>query len=352
MSSAKGSAASRQETTEHSRPSAGETESKPVLRVFLRRTWRGAVSTAIILVAGVLLYFSLRGTDWALVAHTVSGIRPEYAALAVAVGIMPLLLRAFRWQILLQAQQTVAYKTSFWALAAGYFGNNFLPARGGELVRCYIVRERSTLGLSYLLATVLTEHVADAVALVLIGAVILQWAMHRSFWVVGLLGFIFLLFLPMLENPLRRVLNPWPRLQGILQQILLGVRSLHDARRLSLFVVTTSAIWWLDAISTATLAHALSLPISLSVAMLLIVALSLASALPSAPGYVGLYQFVAVTVLKPFGICTSAAIAFILVTQAFSYLVVGVFGLLALTRFTPFNWRSFRRPLQPIQTQS
>ena len=305
-----------------------------------------------IVFAGVLLYLSLRGIQWGLVAETVADIRPAYAALAVAVGILPLLLRALRWQVLLQAKELVPYSTAFWAISAGYFGNNFLPARGGEFVRSLILRERSELGLSYILATILTERVADAVALVLVGSSILQSATHRSFFVVGAAGMIFLIFLPMLEQPAKRMLARWSRLETILQQILWGVRSLHDARRAGMFAVTTAAIWWLDAVSTATMAQALRLPVSISVAMLLIVALSLASAFPSTPGYVGVYQFVAVTVLRPFGISTSAAIAFILVTQAVSYLVVGVFGMLAITRFTPFNWRSFRRPLQPIQTQS
>jgi uncharacterized membrane protein YbhN (UPF0104 family) len=75
----------------------------------------------------------------------------------------------------------------------------------------------------------------------------------------------------------------------------------------------------------------------LSVAMLLIVALSLSSALPSAPGYVGVYQFVAVTMLKPFGISPSLAIAFMLVTQALNYAVTSALGLIGITRCTSFR---------------
>jgi len=52
------------------------------------------------------------------------------------------------------------------------------------------------------------------------------------------------------------------------------------------------------------------------VAFLLIAALGLGSALPSTPGYIGIYQFVAVTVLVPFGFSRSDAIAYILVAQA------------------------------------
>ena len=55
--------------------------------------------------------------------------------------------------------------------------------------------------------------------------------------------------------------------------------------------------------------------------------MGLGSALPSTPGYVGVYQFVAVTVLAPFGIGRDSALAYILVLQAVGYVVVLVLGL-------------------------
>ena len=317
--------------------------------------------TAVVLLAAMLLCFSLRGIEWKVVAQTVTSIRPAWAVIALTVSLVPMFLRAARWRILLEAQSPVSFRTTFWAVAAGYFGNNFLPARGGELVRSYIVRERSTLGGSYVLATALTERVADAVSLVLIGAVALILAPQAGIWmkaargsfaVIGCVGIIGLACLPGLERTALKLLKRFPRLQNMVRQMLLGVRSLHSWRTVLPFAAYTAAIWAIDAVATATLAHALSIPMPVSVAMLLIIGLSLSSALPSTPGYVGVYQFVAVTVLKPFGISPSAAIAFILVTQAASYLVTTTLGMLAMTRFTPFNWQAFRRPLPPIQTQS
>jgi uncharacterized membrane protein YbhN (UPF0104 family) len=61
--------------------------------------------------------------------------------------------------------------------------------------------------------------------------------------------------------------------------------------------------------------------------------LSLGSALPSTPGYVGIYQFVAVTVLTPFGFSRTDAIAYILVVQAMMYVVIGFWGSLGLLRY-------------------
>jgi glycosyltransferase 2 family protein len=62
--------------------------------------------------------------------------------------------------------------------------------------------------------------------------------------------------------------------------------------------------------------RAVGIDISFSVALLLLAGLGLGSALPAMPGYVGIYQFVAVTILPPFGIGRNAALAYVLVMQA------------------------------------
>jgi len=69
------------------------------------------------------------------------------------------------------------------------------------------------------------------------------------------------------------------------------------------------------------MADGLHLHFSFAVAMLLLTGMGLGSALPSTPGYVGIYQFVAVTVLTPFGFSRDSALAYILVAQASAYVV-------------------------------
>ena len=61
--------------------------------------------------------------------------------------------------------------------------------------------------------------------------------------------------------------------------------------------------------------------------------MGLGSALPSTPGYVGIYQFVAVTVLTPFGFSRTDAIAYILVAQALGYVVIGIWGSIGLLKY-------------------
>ena len=123
----------------------------------------------------------------------------------------------------------------------------------------------------------------------------------------------------------------------IFQRFLTGLSSLHDARRALNFAGLTGLLWVLDALGATLTGRALNLPLDLFQALLLLATLGLASAIPSTPGYVGTYQFVAVTILPLFGFTRSQAFTFILVMQASNYAVVTLWGLLGVWRLADNN---------------
>ena len=294
------------------------------------------------LLVAVLLYVSLRGIEWRQVGQIVRSADPGGLGLAMGVSSVTLFVRACRWRVLLNAEGSVTVPSAFWATAGGYFGNNFLPARAGELVRTYMIGSRTGMEIPFVLATALSERVADAVALVLISAMVLMMLPAQSGWlagaarpfaILGLLGVLAIGILPFLGPVGKRLIERAPlphagrsRLVTIMEQGLRGMRAFHDARRLSAFLALTVLIWSLDAIGTVIGGAALGFQIPIAVAFLLLAGLGLGSALPSTPGYVGIYQFVAVTVLTPFGFSRTDAIAYILVAQAAMYVVIGFWG--------------------------
>jgi uncharacterized protein (TIRG00374 family) len=298
--------------------------------------------------AAVLLYFSLRGIDWPGVWRLIQHAKPGDLAIAIAVSIFALFLRATRWRILLNAERPVTIKDAFWATCAGYFGNSFLPARAGELIRSYLISANSGLSTTYVLTTALSERVVDAITLVAISAIALLtlpeqpgWLAHASkpFAILGgcgILGFTLAPRFSYVGDWLIERLTPHAireKLHSILEHIILGIRAFHDWRRLAGFSAMTLLIWSNDALATIVTARAIDVQIDLPVAYLLLAGLGLASALPSTPGYVGIYQFVAVSVLVPFGISRTQAIGFILLVQALQYLVIGILGAFGFWKF-------------------
>ena len=300
------------------------------------------------IVGGVLLFLSLRGVDWHQLGRTLAGAQPLLLVAVCGLNTVTLALRALRWRLLLTTETRLPYPTVFWATAAGYFGNNFLPARTGELVRTFLITTTSGLDTSYVLATALAERVVDAIVLVLIAASVLSRLHEQSAWladaarvfaIAGAVGGALILFLPLTGTWPHRVVErtPLPRriktvLLPALDGAIAGLRAFHDVRRLSGFLILTCVIWTIDASATVTAGLALGFHVPFALSFLVLSAMGLASAVPSTPGYVGVYQFVAVIVLTPFGFSRSDAIAFVVVLQAASYAVNALWGSIGVAR--------------------
>jgi uncharacterized protein (TIRG00374 family) len=299
-------------------------------------------------IAAVLLYLSLRGIDWKRVWQLIRGASPSVLGIVLTLMSVAMFLRAMRWRVLLSAGGKVRVPLAFRATAAGYLGNNLLPARAGELVRTLMVSRQAGLSTAFVLTTALSERVADAIALIAIGATVLlaypappEWFGGAVKVVAGaaLCGAAAIALVPVFEKFYLAVLARVPlphrlqaRLRQVLVQVIAGMRSFHERRRFFRFLGLTAVIWCMDALGAVLCAASVGLPLSFPVAFLLLAGMGLGSALPATPGYVGIYQFVAATVLIPFGTARSDAIAFSLVLQASGVLVILFWGLTALSR--------------------
>ncbi len=313
--------------------------------------------------AGVLLFFSLRGIHWREVWQILSHANRLLIACSIAISSISLFLRALRWRVLLRAGAPVSIPTAFWATSAGYFGNNFLPARAGEVIRSLMISASSGLSKTFVLTTALSERLCDAISLVLISSIVLLtlpfkpgWFAHAAtpFAILGLSGACGIAILPRLQRFCQSCLRIVPvpeglkiKLLGVLDQILVGMRSFHSLKRLSAFVSLSALIWFSDAVGTVLGMRSLGLPGTLPIAFLLISGLGLGSALPSTPGYVGIYQFVAVSVLTPFGFSKTDAIAYILLFQAMQYVLISFWGSWGMLRA-----RGLRKSERPANDQN
>ncbi len=296
-----------------------------------------------IALAAFLLYKTLHGVDWMKVWRTVLAAQWEYLAAAGCISVGSFFVRALRWRILLNAGTAEPLRVGavFRANMAGYLGNNVLPARAGEVIRSLIVSSQSSLTRAYVLTTALSERMTDAIVLVLWGSLTLTriakpaWmeGVARTMALAAAAGAVTLMVLPHAEGLVQWMVQRLPvppawkeRLKGIVQQILLAIRAFHHAGRFASFALLTAVIWLADGTSLLVAARGLALQIPFPAAVLLLMAIGLGSALPSTPGYVGIYQFATVTVLAAFGIGRDQALAYSLVTQALGYIVIAILG--------------------------
>jgi glycosyltransferase 2 family protein len=302
-----------------------------------------------ILLAGLFLYFALRGLDWAAFLAVLRNANYRLIPLIFLWSSISSWIRALRWRVLLTVEQNIPAVNVFWANMAGYLGNNILPARAGEWIRASYVSTENDLSFLFCLATGLVERLVDLIALVVLGflALAVSGLLSASFQyglklmsIVAAVGLVVLLVMPYFGGRVHKILQSLPilnasikeKLGGWVDHFLDGIAALHQPVRAGTFLLLTGLIWLLDGIGVILLAHSLHLQFSLIEAFLLLAGLGLSSAIPSTPGYIGIYQFVAVVVLQPFGISNASAVALIIFLQVASFLIIAFWGGIALWR--------------------
>jgi uncharacterized protein (TIRG00374 family) len=307
-----------------------------------------------ILLAGLFIYLAIRKLDWDHFAATIRSADYQYLPLLFLWGSLTNWIRANRWRVLLNVEKHVPLKNVFWANMAGYLGNNILPARTGELVRAFYLSKENNIAAPFVLATGLVERLVDLIALILLAILSLQntGILPEVFRPalnlissIAATGFLAILVAPYFGRRLvNRIAVPQgpgvsakSKILNLLIKVIYGIESLHHPKRAASFLLFTGLIWLMDGIGAMILALSLHLQITLAQSLLLLASLGLSSAIPSTPGYVGVYQFVAVIVLQPFGISNADALAFILLLQAVGLLVVFVWGGIAALRATQFS---------------
>jgi glycosyltransferase 2 family protein len=278
------------------------------------------------------------------------GIDQRLLLLPIGIAILELPLRPWRWWASFPSPERPRFGACFSVLGIGIMVNNFLPGRGGDVLRCFLLkRDERRLSPSLALATLGVEKILDGLALTLIiGLCFLMFDL--PFWIkklgiaAGLLfGGVWVLFLifsranPRLIAWVEKTLQRFKydhlaaRIAGILAQFSQGLTGITSPRRMGLLILLTLGIWLAEAALVWAQALAMDIPLSLGEATLLIVILGLGLSIPAAPASIGTYEFFAMAALKIFGIPAAPALALTLVMHSWSLVQTTAIGLLCLS---------------------
>lgn len=283
----------------------------------------------------------VRVVDVGEVAAVLSRTTPAPVLLAIAAIMVDVLLRAWRWRVLVAPLANVPLGRMTAYLLLGYLANNVLPARAGELVRSHYLGDREGPSRVSVLGTVMVERILDVVALLLLsaGAWWLTGAAPglAALLAVGLLGgaAAIALVVAIIVLPQRGGLAPWlnRRLPASVTQVgrklragfmvVLGARTLFGSIALTLLAwVTTAAVF-------AGAAFAVGLELTPAQVLLIASVTNLATAIPSAPGYVGTFELAVVATSGAIGIATAPALAVAVLVHAAILLTTTLGGLAA-----------------------
>ena len=303
-----------------------------------------------IIVSAVFIYFSIGGIDFAKVLLNLKDIRYSLLLPTVLIFLFVILLRSLRWEVILSPIEKVNQKKLFPITCIGFMGIALMPLRIGEFVRQYLVSTKSNIPLSSAIATILVERVFDMLVLIAIMAVVIMngnyppWIIKSGYIIFIILNLVIIclyLFYFKTEQMLRLltpVLKVFPKkfkeaLEGLIKTFAEGFTILASPKKLIFTVLFSVCIWFFSGFAIYSLFYLSGLSLSLVSAFAVLVITMLGVSLPSAPGFLGNFQFACIFALSTFNVSRSEAFAFSMVY----YLIAIGINVLAGLLFLPFH---------------
>jgi uncharacterized protein (TIRG00374 family) len=299
-------------------------------RLLHNRFLQAAVGTGI----GVLfLALAFRHHSWEELKNLTLSVRPAWVAASAATYFATMAVRALRWRLLLRPSAPHAgFRTVGEILVLGYAVNNLLPARLGELFRADYAKRRLAISRSAVLGSIFVERAMDGltvVGLLAFGLLVLRSGSAASsdhislLWRIAAVGGI--LFGAAAGTALligrRRVSDETTASSGLRRRLEDFRHSMATVRHATaLPAALLSLLIWLGE-AGALFCILLALGISLGPAALLVItgAVSLSTLIPSAPGYLGTFQYAFYLALSAVGADGAAGVVAATLAQVFLF---------------------------------
>ncbi len=115
-----------------------------------------------------LLAFFLRNADMAGVWAETRRARTDLLVLALIVTAITYVLRALRWQYLLEPIGRTHFSNAFRTTVIGFAASFLLPARAGEVIRPYLLARKENLSATAAFATIILERLLDLLTVLLL----------------------------------------------------------------------------------------------------------------------------------------------------------------------------------------
>ncbi|SVB96976.1 uncharacterized protein METZ01_LOCUS249830, partial [marine metagenome] len=141
------------------------------------------------------------GHDITELWHQILQVDMQPFWIAVGLLIFSCVVRAYRWQLLLDPVEHIPLHNLFAATMIGYFGNGVLVFRLGELLKAYSAAQDRAISVSQTFGTVILERILDLLMVVLIFSVLIPWFPFEQEWlrhamqVFSLTVFLMILFI-------------------------------------------------------------------------------------------------------------------------------------------------------------
>jgi hypothetical protein len=301
-------------------------------------------------ISAVFLFLAFRKINYHDLWQTLKNIQVWWLIPGLIIYFMGMLIRAWRWQYLLNPLEKVSISDSFQIMMIGYMGNNVFPLRMGEVLRAVVLKRRADVSISGSLATIVVERIFDAV--VVVGFVLLNLGQLRQFpggqsltqiskiaaWAAAafLIGLTLFVLTAMFPKPAQHLLHSiaakifpvrWREpVINIIDKFLEGLMSLRSPKDALMILLTSILVWLLETGLYWGVSRALNCALNFSQLLLLNGIVNTVLLIPAAPGGLGTFDAAGRAVLETYRISSELALGYTLILRIAIWLPITLLG--------------------------
>ena len=278
-----------------------------------------------------LYFFYIKVDDFSLFLNEIKNINYLYIVLAILLLVITVWLRSVRWNALLDSGVNIY--GLFKIQMIGYFANNILPFRAGELLRSFLISEEFGISKSYAFGTVIMERFLDMLMLLVMTAICILISpslsiekfsiYHLLFIVLGIIGVFMLSFVVISKNLIKiDIVRPF------LNKFILTYENLkfNQMLYLSFYGIVIWFVYWVNVVLVF---KAFNFSIAPYQSLLILIVASVINSVPSLPGAIGTFHLGVELVLRAFNIMDNefSIYPFTTVLHLYGYIALTIIGM-------------------------
>jgi glycosyltransferase 2 family protein len=222
----------------------------------------------------------------------------RWMLLGVSLDLSVYICHAWRWDLLLRGIERVPLWRTVQAVYIGLFANEVLPLRVGEVIRCYLLAHWNDLLLSVVFASAAVERLIDGLWLTVTFLITAHYAtglpgaltdLVRVVAVLLIAGVVLLAYVVLHKTHAHSMVKE-SRWAATLRHVLEGLHIMANRRILGPVIPVSLLYLVLQMLSYWALMKAFQLDLSIWVAAGVLTVVRFSTAIPNAPGNVGLFQ--------------------------------------------------------------
>ena len=252
--------------------------------------------------------------------------------------------RAILWKQLLSPFTDVGLKKTYHITIIGFFINNFLPLRAGEIARAFLLHKSHAIGKLKIFSTIIVERLIEGLSLVFIFVIAMLFIpqISEELFVLMILSailffglFLAFIFSSYTEKILEKIFGFSESLKEkiifLFKELFIGEAALKKGIKENIVIWGSSLILWgIYFILYFFVALTLGIQIGFFELVIVLAVSSLSTIIPSAPGYIGTFEAGFVLAFAALGLSVETAISMAIIIHLLFFIGTTILGFVSL----------------------